>query len=156
MLIERTHDMELVDSIMRHPQIWPHVHDDGAEDWQPVDHEGIFWMLITRDNGEVGGVFMVHATNSYCYEMHTCLLPETWGAEAARAAQLLAGWVFRETPAEKLVTNVPAYNRAARRFAIAGGMQQEGVNRASFMKNGVMVDQIMLGITKEELICQQQ
>lgn len=156
MKLSRTHDMALVASIMRHPAIWPHVHDDSTpEDWVPSDADCFHWMLVTVD-GDVGGVFLVHAVNGYCYEMHTCLLPHLWGDKAAAAAQMLAGWVFRDTPAQKLVTNVPAYNRAARRFAIAGGMRQEGINRASFMKNGVMVDQIMLGITKEELICQQQ
>lgn len=156
MKLERTHDMALVESIMRHPSIWPHVHDDGAEDWQPFDHDAIYWMLVTRSNGESGGVFMVHQANSYCYEMHTCLLPCAWGTEASKAAQILLGWAFKETECRKMVTNVPAYNRAAFRFAKAGGMQQEGINRASFMRNGQMIDQIMLGITKEEWLCQQQ
>lgn len=157
MKIERTHDMALVAEIMRDPAIWPHVHDDATPaDWAPTDAEGFFWMLVTLDNGDVGGVFLVHALNGYCYEMHTCLLPRTWGEQAAKAAQMLAGWVFNVAGGEKLVTNVPANNRAARRFALAGGMQQEGINRASFMKGGKMIDQIFLGITKGEWLCQQQ
>lgn len=158
MILERTHDMALVASIMRDPAIWPHVHDDSTpDDWTPTDADSFYWMLVTLDSGDVGGVFLAHPLNTYCYEMHTCMLPHTWGAQAAAAAQMLAGHVFNELGAHKLVTNVPAYNRAARRFAIAGGMQQEGINRVSFMKNGRMIDQIMLGITKQEWkLCQQQ
>lgn len=157
MILSRTHDMALVEVIVRNPAIWPHIHDDGTpEDWVPVDHDGFYWMLVTLPDGQTGGVFLVHAVNSHCYEMHTCLLPEAWGALAYEAGQKLAAWVFAELDCHKLITNVPAYNRLALRFAKRGGMQQEGINRASFMRNGVMVDQIMLGITKEELICQQQ
>lgn len=151
MLIQRTHDMDLVSSIVCHPAIWPHLHDDGTpDDWRPVDIDGLSWMLVTLDDGQVGGVFLVHALTSCCSEMHTALLPRMWGQEAAAAAQLLLTWAFRETDCKKMVTNVPAYNRAALRFAMAGGMQQEGTNRASFMRNGALVDQIMLGITKQE------
>jgi RimJ/RimL family protein N-acetyltransferase len=157
MNLMRTHDMALVASIMRSPAIWPHVHDDGTpDDWAPTDADSFHWMLVTLDSGEVGGVFLLHALNSHCFEMHTCLLPHAWGEQAAAAAQMLAGHVFHELGGEKLVTNVPVYNRAARRFAIAGGMQHEGINRASFMKGGRMIDQVFLGITKQEWLCQQQ
>jgi RimJ/RimL family protein N-acetyltransferase len=147
--VERTHDMALVALIMGHPAIWPHIHEDGIEAPAPVDHEGFNWMLATLDS-EIVGVFLVHAMTSVCYQMHTCILPEYWGKVSARAAQALLAWAFKETDCQKMVTNVPGYNRAALRFAIAGGMQQEGINRASYMRNGALVDQIMLGITKQE------
>lgn len=156
MKIERTHDMVLVASIMKDPAIWSHIHEDGTtDDYQPVDHEGFHWMLVT-DDGEPLGVFLVHARGEVCFEMHTCLLPACWGRRAACAAQMLAGWAFNQTVCQKLVTSVPAYNRLAMRFAQAGGMQQEGVNRASYLRNGELIDQIMFGITKQEWLCQQQ
>lgn len=148
MSLSRTHDMALVASIMEHPAIWPHVHEDGVAACEPVDHEALHWMLV--DDGEPAGVFMVHAVNSACYQMHTALLPRTWGTQAKEAAQMLLRWAFEETVCRKMITSVPAYNRAALRFAKAGGMTVEGVNRASFLRNGEMVDQIMLGITLKE------
>lgn len=155
MELTRTHDMALVDCIVRHPAIWPHVHDEGTpEDWAPVDHEALYWMLARSDD-LVLGVFLVHPLSQYCFEMHTCLLPQAKGPRAARAAQMLLAWAFIETPCRKMVTHVPVHNRAAFRFALAGGMQQEGINRASFAWNGGMVDQLSLGITKEEWVsCQ--
>lgn len=140
--------MDLVASIIAHPAIWPHIHDDNSTECTPADHDGFYWMLVTGDCQL--GVFLVHALNSVCYQMHTCLLPCAWGAPAKAAAQMLLKWAFEETPCEKMTTLVPAYNRAALRFAKAGGMQHEGVNRASFLRNGELIDQIMLGITKQE------
>ncbi len=155
MKIYRTRDMEIVRAIMSNPAIFPHIHDDSVTECDPVDHDGFHWMLV--DDGEPAGVFLVHAMNSICDQMHTCLLPRIWGTGAAWAAQLLLRWAFTETACQKMITAVPAYNRAALRFAKAGGMQQEGINRASFQRNGQLIDQIMLGITKQEWeSCQQQ
>ena len=155
MILTRTRDMGLVGSIVAHPAIWPHIHDDATAEFQPIpDHEAMHWMLV--DDGAPAGVFLVHAHNTVCYEMHTCLLPRTWGQQAKDAAQMLLRWAFEDTDCQKMITTVPAYNRPALRFAKAGGMSQEGINRASFMRNGELIDQIMLGITKQEWkTCQQ-
>lgn len=155
MRLERTYDMAVVRQIVMHPAIWPHVHEDGTgDDWQPVAIDGFIWLLVS--DPEPLGVFLVHQRGACSYEMHTCLLPESWGPRAAHAAQLLLKWAFTELHCRKMITAVPSYNRAALRFAKAGGMTQEGVNRASFLRGGQMVDQIMLGITKEEWLCQSQ
>jgi len=153
--IERTRDMALVAAIMGHPAIWPHIHEDGTDAPAPVDHDELHWLLVS--DGQPAGVFLVHAVRASCFEVHTCLLPRLKGAGAAQAARLLIAHVFGTIGARKLITNVPASNRPALRFAKASGLQIEGINRASFLRNGVMEDQIMLGITdKEWKSCQQQ
>lgn len=151
--LKRTHDMPLVAAIMGHPAIWPHIHEDGTKEAAPVDADYFHWLLVADD--QPAGVFLAHPRGEKCWEVHTCLLPRAWGRAAARAAQLLLEHLFEEVGCDKVVTNVPAYNRAALRFAKTFG-QVEGVNRASFLRNGEMVDQIMLGITRKEWLCQQQ
>lgn len=153
MKLERTRDMKKVAAILSHPAIFRHVGDDSVLSCEPIDHDAFFWMLVTE--GEPIGVFLVHAHNSACYEMHTSILPQAWGEKAAIAAQMLLDWAFNGTPCKKMITAVPAYNRAALRFAKAGGMKQEGINRKSFLHDGELIDQIMLGITKKEWLCQQ-
>jgi RimJ/RimL family protein N-acetyltransferase len=146
--------MNLVREILAHPAIWPHIHEDGTEEPDPLDHDGFHWLLVS--DGAPAGVFLAHARGSACWEVHTCLLPRIWGAGAAGAARLLLEHLFTAVGCLKVVTNVPAYNRPALRFAKASGMQVEGINRASFLRNGVLEDQIMLGITRKEWTCQQQ
>lgn len=154
MHIERTRDMGLVTAILSHPAIWPHIHEDGATEAAPHDLDGFHWVLVT--DGAPAGVFLAHARGEACWEVHTCLLPRIWGAGAARAAQLLLAHLFEDADCQKVVTNVPAYNRPALRFAKASGMQVEGNNRSSFLRNGKLEDQIMLGITRKEWTsCQQ-
>jgi RimJ/RimL family protein N-acetyltransferase len=144
--------MALVASILGHPAIWPHISDDGCDEPDPQDNDALYWMLASDDLGEAG-VFLLHQHNAICWEVHTCLLPRVWGRPASQAAQLLLAYAFGTVGARKVITHVPAYNRLALRFAKAAGMTQEGVNRASFLKDGALLDQIMLGITEKEWPC---
>ncbi|HEX2614711.1 MAG TPA: GNAT family protein [Nitrososphaera sp.] len=153
--VKRTHDMQVVKQIMEHPRIWPHIHEDGITEASPVDVEGIHWVLVS--NPDPVGLFMAHARSKHCYEMHTCLTPAVWGESGNDAAQLFLLYMFTKTDCQKIVTNVPEYNKAALRFALRNGMRHEGNNRASYLKNGVLIDQYMLGITLKEFeSCQQQ
>ena len=152
--LARTHDMPLVAAIMGPPAIWPHIHEDGLEEPAPLDLDGFHWLLVADD--APAGVFLAYPRGAACWEVHTCLLPRTWGGGAAHAARLLLAHLFNTIGCDKVVTNVPAYNRAALRFAKASGMRAEGTNTASFLRNGVLEDQIMLGITRKEWLCQQQ
>jgi RimJ/RimL family protein N-acetyltransferase len=145
--------MKVVREILSHPSIWPHVHDDGATEPNPLDVPGLFWLLVEDEEG-VAGVFLLHAHNLACYEVHTCLLPRTWGEQARQATHLCRAWMFENTPCQKLITNVPADNLLALRFAKRCGMTPEGVNRKSYLKNGELLDQHVLGLTKEEWKCQ--
>lgn len=153
MKINRTHDTELVRAILAHPSIWPHIHEDGTELPDTVDVDGVHWLAVS--DGEPAGVFLAHPRGAACWEVHTCLLPRIWGAGAATAAQLLLNYLFAMVGCQKVITNVPAYNRPALRFAKASGMRVEGTNRASYLHNGRLEDQIMLGITHKEWTCQQ-
>lgn len=149
--ISRTHDMGLVRAILADPAIWPHIHDDGATEPAPIDHEGLYWLLV--DDGAPAGVFLLHAHNTVTYEVHTCLLPRIWGAKARKASELGKAWMFDNTPCQKLITHVPAYNLHALRFSERCGFKREGVNRASFLRNGELLDQHLLGYTKKEWQC---
>lgn len=154
---ERTSDMELVQSVMRHPKIYPHLTDDGcppAEEFQPMDHPAI-WYVLVFDADELLGLWMFVPENAVCWCVHTCLLPVAWG-RAREAAVQMAVWIWTNTPCRRLVTMVPVRNRLALKLAEAAGMQRYGLNKNSFLKHGKLQDQILLGLSPtEETPCQQ-
>jgi RimJ/RimL family protein N-acetyltransferase len=152
MKIARTHDMDAVRQILAHPSVWPHIHDDGATKPAPIDVDGVYWLMV--DDGDIGGVFLLHPHNFVTYEVHTCLLPRIWGTGSMTAGKLALEWIFENTRCQKVITHVPANNPLALRFARRNGLKDEGVNRKSFMKGGVLLDQHVLGITKQEWQCQ--
>ena len=156
MRIEPTCDEELIRGIVTHPAIWPHVSDDGSqlESYSPP-MDGAAWLRVV--DRETLGVYMIHQHNAVTFEIHTCLLPAAWGGKARQAGNLVLDWIFTNTQCQKLITQVPETNKLALRYAQRCGLVVEGKNRQSFLKNGELIDQIQLGITKKENdLCQQQ
>lgn len=151
--VERTVDYELIRGIVTHPKVYPYISDDAslpAGEWVPVEHDGIWYVLVRQDEAP-RGVFVFTPQNAVCYEVHTCLNPALWGRYSGEAAQLALRYMFDHSPCRRVVTNVPAYNRLALKFARNNGLEQFGLNPQSYLKNGMLYDQHMLGISKEQL-----
>lgn len=148
--VERTHDMQLVKQAMTHPRVYPWLIDDTcppADSFKPIDHPNIAYISV-RVNGEPGGVFMFVQTNGCTMEVHTALLPNAWGATALEAQQKACGWVWDNTRAERIITQVPADNTLARRYAERAGFAVYGINPRSFLRNGQLHDIVLLGISR--------
>jgi RimJ/RimL family protein N-acetyltransferase len=151
----RSYDAAWIKSVITHPKIWPHVADDHApkpEDFQPIMHDGLYYLAPEHD-GQPIGVFFYHPHTRSVYEVHTCVLPEFWGDAAWTGAKAGLRWMVGNTSCVKVVTQVPHDNPRARRFALRVGLRDEGTNRASFLKDGDLLDQWTLGITKDEILC---
>lgn len=158
MKIVQTEDVDLIRTIMTHPQVWPHISDDASgapEKFDPSGLVGKAHFLLAVDGDEVCGMYLVHRHNAVLYEVHTCILPHAYGERADAAAQALLDWVFAHTECRHLMTFVPKPNRTALAYAQRAGLQIEGNVPASFLKDGVAHDQTLLGIGKEQR-CQQQ
>jgi len=144
------YDIELIAETMRHPRIWPSVSDDESpppEDFEPIISDAVIYLGMFA-SGKFHGLFMLHPHNSVCWEVHTCLLPSAWGSAPVFAAECIE-WVFGNTECQRLITNIPSNNPLAARLAASVGMMKFGTNPKSFLKNGILLDQHMLGISKE-------
>ena len=146
------HDAEFVRNIMTDPSIYPYNSDDNSvspEDFDPSSFlklEAVYFLSPGED-----ALFMVTPVNSVTYEVHSCVLPPARGKKAVVYAKYLIAWMFEHTTCRKLVTHVPSCNAPALALAVRAGMEREGVNRKSFLKNGILMDQTVLGICKKEV-----
>lgn len=150
-----TRDLALVKQIMTDPSIWPGITDDGCpkpEDFVPLGDEHVIYLLAYKDS-QVCGLFMLHPHNEICWEVHTCLLPEGRGWKARELVAQGFKWVWANTKCLRIITNVPAFNFPALGLAHDVGFEVIGVNKGSFMKQGVVYDQTILGISRPELSC---
>lgn len=146
-MIELTRDTDFIVSCVT--SAWDRISDDGAPElYFPPMGEGNLWVRA----GDYG-VFLLSRQNHVTYEVHTILLPCARGKAVEIGKQALA-WAWANTPAKRLITNVPAFNPLALRLAKAVGFIEYGINRQSFQKGGVLYDQTVLGLSKEES-CQQ-
>lgn len=153
-------DIGYINGVMRHEEIYPHISDDLSPEKERLDVAGLIgcpnvYFLIPVVECVRTGLFIFHPWNSVTYEVHTMMLPEHRGEKSIIACREAMRYMFTQTPCHKIVTHVPTYNIPAYALARRVGLKMEGINRKSFLKNGRLYDQYILGICKEEEPCQQ-
>jgi RimJ/RimL family protein N-acetyltransferase len=140
-IIKPSTDRGFIIECVTHPKVWPHVTCDGVDSFNPDGH--VFVEAV--DGQDRLGVFMLHPLNPALVEIHTALLPHSWGVKAAQAAKSLLEYLAGKN-IKKAITMVPQDNPLAKRFAIKAGMRVEGRITKSYPKGGVMLDQDILGV----------
>ena len=150
-MIEPTKDWELVKRIVTDRSIYHRVSDDHspkAETWKPS--EAMYYLLV-KQGVDILGLFALAQENGVCYKVHTCLLPHAYGEKATAAAKELIDWVFKNLECERLITEVPDFNRLAVKFAERSGMTKFGYNPKSYLKDGKLQGLTLFGISKEDV-----
>lgn len=152
MIIERTFDVGLIHRIMTDPEMWATVAEDGQH---PMDYlpnvQGEAW-LLAYDEQAVYGVYRVHAVNSVTCEIHAQVVPQHREKHALETGRLALEWIYNNAPQyQKVVCWVPAIYPNVRGFAEKFGFKLEGTNTESYIKNGRLQDQWLLGIKRKEI-----
>lgn len=141
--------MDTINRIVSNPDIWNDITDDHASPVIVLQIPGLMWVLV-KEEENICGAYLLEFRNCRCYEVHTCILPEYRGKKAIEIGKQGLEWIFNNTPCLKIITHVPECNPKAFVYARKCGFKQEGINRRSFMKYGILQDQYVLGICKEK------
>jgi RimJ/RimL family protein N-acetyltransferase len=97
---------------------------------------------------EYGG-FLLLQTRPGLYSIHSLFLPEGRGAKAVRAALDAVAWVFQNTDAKAITTEVPAPNLAAKWLALRCGFTEISKRPQSWIApNGEVSDMTDYLLTK--------
>jgi RimJ/RimL family protein N-acetyltransferase len=150
MQFERTFDMNLVRWILTHPSVWSHLVDDfhpSKERYQPCDHPEI-WYVLARDGEELLGLLMFVPRSGICSEVHIALLPGHGYRRAREAARGAIRYYFAGTISKRLVAIIPSYNWWSQRAARDVGFVEFGRNAKAYQKNGVLYDEVYLGVSR--------
>lgn len=162
----RPDKVSVIEAIFGHPKVWYWVAGDldpefNDINWAEIMCNQTIWFIGCRreDNQErFGALFMYKQITPICYEVHSAVHPDYWAsgyASKAGVASLI--YAFEHIPhINKVITSVPSDNMPAYWLSKAVGLHEEGNNKQSFLRHGKMLDQYLLGITKEELQCQLQ
>lgn len=150
-----TRDKKLIHAIVTDPAMWSKIADDSVTDPNLffVSLEPRFVWILVQDAGVNMGLFLAEKRNYIMYEVHTMLLREAYGNALLIAKEGLK-WAFENLiNCKRIITLVPSYNLLADRLCKNAGLQFIGLNRDSYMRNGVLYDTKLYGISKEAL-CQ--
>ena len=151
MNVERTFDTELIKGIMSRADMWDTVAEDGQDpdDYAP-DVNGECWLLLTVDDKPIGA-YCVHQRNAVTLEIHAQVLPEFRKEHSTESGTKVLKWILDNTECQKVIAQIPAIYPNVKRFTESFGFQVEGENRMSYLKNGELHNQWLLGITREEI-----
>ncbi len=154
MIRYQLNDVEKVDAIMTHETIYPFVTDDGC----PEASDFTSRPLLQNPNiyclgPNVTSLFIYVPVNSVTYDIHSHVLPES-RKQSIELVLASAEYIFKQTKCLKIITWVPEFNKRALNLALKCGCRLEGVSHFSFQKNGKLYHQYLLGMTKEDWLCQ--
>ena len=158
MTFERSTDYGLLNSLLRNPKLYPFLGDDFApalDDLEATEHPDL-WYILGRDEAGILGFWVFAPQSLICWELHTVMPLNGRALAAMRELLGPGGWLWANTRCLRAVTNVPACNRIADRFGRRAGLIPYGRNPKSYLKNGLLDDQILMGVSKPKgsVLCQ--
>jgi RimJ/RimL family protein N-acetyltransferase len=125
--------------------------DDMKDQIDMILNTPVIYALISELNDTKTGLWLFFPWNYTTYELHVAILPEYRGQHSINSGIEAGMWMFGNTCCHKIVTTIPKPNYKAKYLAESVGMQQEGINRKSYMKNGILYDMYLYGICKEDV-----
>ena len=148
----RVTDKAVVNAIMKQPDIWATIAEDGQNQENfDCDVVGEHWLLMTTKDYVVG-LYNIHAINVIQCQIHAHVFPEHRKKHSYETGVLALKWLYDNEPSyQKLIAIIPVIYENVKKFTCQFGFQVEGINRMSYLKNGEIVDQYLLGITREEI-----
>lgn len=153
-----TQDLELVHRLCSHPEVYPHIIDDGcpqnSADWHiHYDSRRIYLVPYhIRDDRPPTpmGVIAFFPMNFVLYEGHIFLLPEYRGQVSVEIVHKTNQWLFDNTTAQKIIGFVPVTRIAVKKLMEKCAFKEEGFCPKSVLLNGQLVDQYILGIGRDD------
>lgn len=148
----RTYDSGIVKDVMTTPALWATIAEDGQDeiDFEPEVREEC-WLLMLNDEVLVG-VYNIHALNSVTLEIHAHVLPEYRKPYSKATGYAALKWIYENASEyKKVIAQIPTIYENVKCFTCSFGFKEEGINRLSYLKNGEIVDQWFLGITRDEI-----
>lgn len=149
-MVKRTDDMEAVSRILNHPKVYEWISDDTSIPPCTPNPNNFYVM-----NEEKTVVVRIDQLNGITCMVHIAAIPELWGKTASFVKEGVA-WVFKNTTYSKIISLASEHNRAAIALGKRCGFKVEGKITKSFLKNWVLHDQIIFGLSKydKEALCQ--
>lgn len=146
--------VEEVEPILKAPELFDRIAEDGIsiDDYEIEFNGHQRYMMVMLDDLAIG-VWNLYPVNSVTLNIH-CNILEQYREHGKQAGRLILEWFVGECPKQyqKLNAEIPVIYPEVYHFTKNFGFSDEGINRQSIKKNGVLVDQSRLGITMAEVI----
>lgn len=137
---------------MTSPDIWAQAVEDGvsAEGFNPITDALAVWLLV-KLNGAIIGVILINHESSCSINIH----PVLYGKYKRHARDMMISffkWIdSMPDKIAKVNCMIPNHLKIVQNAALKVGFKKEGVNRSSYLKDGIIHDQVRFGLTRKEI-----
>ena len=144
-------EIDKIHRVLKHPDIWEHIIDDGTCSIDEYDvspllkNDGVYFLMPDDDT-----LFMAIQINAIMWDIHINALKGSRGSKSIKAAHEAFKYMFTKTPCQKLVVYIAEIFPNVVNHAVRCGFVQEGNITNSYLKNGELYSQYLLGISKSE------
>lgn len=151
MKVSRTFDVALAYAVVTSPDIWSTIAEDGQTPAEYVpDVQTACWLTV-YDDSKLVGLYILRRVNAITAEIHPMVLPKYRKQYSIAASKAVIGWFWEKAPwCRKIIGWVPTLYPNVRKHGEAIGFQIEGTNVQSYLKDGEVHDQWLLGLTRGE------
>lgn len=150
--IGRVLDPDDIGELMADGEVWRRAMGDS--DGPPAITRQVLdqtFFLAGRIHGELVGACFAVQRNFVAFEGHVLVRRMFQGSGYTYPmASAAIAWMFTNTPCRKLVLHVAVDNPTAIALAERLGFTREGVLTRSFSRGGLLLDEVMFGMTDEE------
>ncbi len=152
MNIIQLYDISLIRSVMMHEDILPTIIDDtwnGTAFMPDVDNEIYLGCVV---DGALIGIYRLHWIGGVCLQGHAHILKEYRKEYSVKSCRDVMRWLIANVArCKKVVCFVPSVYDNVKQFLAVCGFKLEGTLRKSFVLNGQVHDQWIMGLTKDEM-----
>jgi len=146
MILTPCQDLDFIKEFLLQDDLYERASSgEDKEDFSPKD--GV-WLLVIREDDVIGVIFC-EQDNSVTMRIHPYMIKE-YRYLVRYMMKCFYNW-FLTTNALKLIVSIPSFYKKMYNSALKTGFTLEGVNRKSYLKDGVLYDQWTLGMTREEI-----
>lgn len=147
MIIE-FNDHDRIKRILYDDEMWARISEDGQKKELDTEIEGFDWYGLIK-NGDLTGLLLIHPVLRHTAHCHIHILQQYRDLSYEVGCEIMN--MLSKLKWRKYVTQIPVIYQDVYHFVKKFNWQDEGTNRKSIMKNGHLIDQYYLGITKDEV-----
>jgi len=129
-------------------ECWEEMCEDDAVLTVP-DLINEYWIGVNKDKVYAGFIRVAQVT-SVLYECHVCVLKK-FRRYLVEIGVKVYEWILGNIVIEKLVSNIPEFNKGALSWSKKMGFTFQGSNSNAYKRGGKLYPMIQLGITREKM-----
>jgi RimJ/RimL family protein N-acetyltransferase len=127
--------------------------------WRPVFHDLLLYVVVYKLETLAGhmtreaiGMFQLGVHSMVLLELHFAFIPEAWGRLTVAAGKAFLAWLWKTfSTVQRVFGQIVTTNKLSLRLAKEAGLEVFGLHPKSFMKNGILRDQVLVGASRPSM-----